>query len=209
LELPLKMKVIYVNINPRIFQFVKEQFFIVIRPIDIIVVPGISMKYPIILFLIIINFLMIQCSFGQEIEFIQTEEPKPLSERAIAVIRRSTGVYAYKYKETLKPIDPHQDYLWIRKITSKSMVASCQKMLAETLQYHKNYKKRCLPVWDYAIEFRQKEASSTFLFSMRCQTLKHHEEEKYHYFGNHKNYFYELFNTELNDTTSEIVKPAK
>jgi len=129
--------------------------------------------------------------------------PGPVSPRGIKNIKRADGIFIYSYRETLNKINPHRDYKTKMRVTDRTLIKRFRGLLAKNALYQPAYKKRCLPVWDTGLEFREKNVSRTFLFSFRCKTMKLVEENIYRDFKREYAGFYALFRYEINSRTSE------
>lgn len=139
----------------------------------------------------------------------EADEPRPdaknpgeISLAAINVVRRANGIFLYKYKETMDSIVPDKDYESVRRITNPQVIADLKKVLSENADYKQQYVSRCLPVWDYGLEFRDGEKKKTFLFSFRCNTMKLYEDRLFRDFSPQRAALYALFNYEINEKTS-------
>lgn len=132
--------------------------------------------------------------------------PGQAAARAIKVVQRATGVFVYQYAETMEPIRPLQDFVSVRKVIDPGVIKELKRLLSENADYKPQFTARCLPVWDYGLEFREKEQSSLFLFSFRCGTLKLVAETLFKDFGPQRTAFYSIFKYEINEKTSVVVK---
>lgn len=131
------------------------------------------------------------------------QNPGEIPLATINVIQRAKGIYLYTYKETMDPIDPYKDYETKRRITDPQIIERLKKILADNADYKQQYTARCLPVWEYGLEFRGSEGDHrTFLFSFRCNTLKLVEERVWRDFTPQKTELYSLLRYEINDQTS-------
>ena len=140
------------------------------------------------------------------------KNPGPISQRSIKIIQRAQGVFIYTYPERVGlPLDPHKDFTKKRRLTDANVIKDFRRLLTENAEFNPVYRKRCLPVWDYGIEFRDKAEgeSRTFLFSFRCNTLKIHEEKVYRDFTPQRTEIYGLLKYEVNDKTSRAVSVLK
>ncbi len=142
-------------------------------------------------------------------EELKSDEPKPdpknpgeISLAAINVVRRANGIFLYKYKETMDSIVPDKDYETVRRITNPQVIADLKAALSDNAGYKQQYVSRCLPVWDYGLEFRDGEKKKTFLFSFRCNTMKLVEDRLFRDFSPQRAVLYPLFNFEINEKTS-------
>ncbi|MBI3396432.1 MAG: hypothetical protein HY042_11395 [Spirochaetia bacterium] len=130
------------------------------------------------------------------------KNPGEISLQAINVVRKAPGIYVYTYKETLNPIDPRKDYESVRRLTDEKIIAQFRRLMSENAGYKQQFTARCMPVWDYGIEFRDKDETRTFLFSFRCDTLKLVEDKIFRDFSPQHAELYNLFSTQINDRTS-------
>lgn len=130
------------------------------------------------------------------------QNPGEISLAAINVVRRATGVFLYKYKETMDSIVPDKDYEVVRRITNPQVIADLKSQLSDNAGYKQQYVSRCLPVWDYGLEFRDGDKKKTFLFSFRCNTMKLVEDRLFRDFSPQRAALYALFNFEINEKTS-------
>ena len=123
---------------------------------------------------------------------------------AVEVVQRDQGVFVYSYAETLDELDPFRDYESKRRITNANVVQELRQLITENQSWNPEYTKRCLPVWDYGVEFRDSpDSSTTYLFSFRCQTLKQVEAGLFRDFEPQAVRLYALLTYEVNDRTSE------
>ncbi|MCS7204203.1 MAG: hypothetical protein NZ853_00735 [Leptospiraceae bacterium] len=119
--------------------------------------------------------------------------------RAIKVLHKKEGVYLYEYKETLDSIDPYKDYIKKYKITKKSVIERLTQLVIDNQNYQPDFKARCLPVWEYGLEFRRENESKFFLLSFRCRTLMDVHARTYKDFTPQFVEFYKIIKYELDE----------
>jgi len=133
----------------------------------------------------------------------QSKNPGTIPLSSVNVIQKATGVFVYTYKETLDPLDPFTDFESKRRIQDPQIIERLKKLLTENAQYTPDFRARCLPVWDYGLEFRESESEKRmFLFSFRCNQLKLVEERVFRDFSPQRTELYALLRYEINDQTS-------
>jgi len=128
-----------------------------------------------------------------------------LNNRAIETIRKKEGVYFYTYPETLEPIDPYNDYTKKYRIYKEDIIANLQKLILENREYTPAFKAKCLPIWDYGLEFREKQESHFFLFSFRCRTIKYVNENIFKDFTPQSLEFYKIFRYEIDENSAYLI----
>jgi hypothetical protein len=124
------------------------------------------------------------------------------SERGIDIVQRSSGVFIYRYAETMEQIDPRKDFLSRRQISDPAVIADLKRIMADSAGYTPDFKARCLPVWDLGIEFRGGTESRMYLFSFRCNTMKAVEENLFKDFTPQRTDLYALLQYEINERTT-------
>ena len=135
----------------------------------------------------------------------EPQNPGPITPQTLEIIQNASEIFVYAYQEKVGSLDIKKDILSVRRLTDRDLIANFKRLLGENATYQPQYKKRCLPVWDYGLEFRDKNASRTFLFSFRCDTMKINEEKVYRDFTRERTELFALFKYEVNDLTSETV----
>ncbi len=141
-------------------------------------------------------------------EVYPPKNPGPISERGIKIISRSRGVFVQTYQEKLGPLTD-ADIKQTRRVTDRALIASFKKQLSRNSTFQPKYRKRCLPVYDYGLQFREGKQTRTFRFSFRCNTMFLVEEKIFRDFTRERTDLYTLFKYEVNGKTSEIVPPKK
>lgn len=135
----------------------------------------------------------------------EARNPGPISERSIEIVQKSRGVFVYSYAETLDEIQPYEDYKTKREITSDGVIRDLRALLAANAEYQPQFTARCLPVWEYGVEFRESpEERRMFLFSFRCNVLVQYEERSYRDFSPQATDIYALLEYEVNERSSRI-----
>lgn len=124
------------------------------------------------------------------------------SERGIDIIQKSSGVFIYRYAETMEQVDPRKDYLSKKQISDGAVIADLKRIMADSAGYTPDFKARCLPVWDIGIEFRSGTESRLYLFSFRCNTMKSVEENQFKDFTPQRTDLYSLLQYEINPRTT-------
>ncbi len=131
------------------------------------------------------------------------ENPGEVPLKAIETVQRSRGVFVYRYGENMADIDPRKDHTEVRRIIDARVLRELKQLLAENAEYSPQYRARCLPSWDYGLEFRESpEKRATFLFSFRCNQMMIYEEKVYRDFSPQSVKFYALLKYELNERTT-------
>lgn len=133
----------------------------------------------------------------------------PGTNRAIKIIQRSKGVFLYEYKlaDPFKKIDPYIDYHSYRRLTHAGLIGDIKSLLDENKDFNPEYKKRCLPHWQYGLEFRESSKKRRMiLFSFQCSTMMIFEEKVYRDFSPQNARLYALLKYQINDRTSEVLK---
>jgi hypothetical protein len=129
--------------------------------------------------------------------------PGQISLRAIETIQRSQGVFVYTYAESLEAFDPYTAFESRRQLTEANVVRDIRALLSENREYQQQFTARCLPVWEYGVEFRESpERKTLFLFSFRCNTLMAYEEKAYRDFSPQAVRLYALLRYEVNARSS-------
>jgi len=150
-----------------------------------------------ILITILTLLILASCkSTAQDSDSIPPEDlPKAVpSARSVEIVRRSTGVFIYKYKESIDPINPQNDYIEEKRIPDAVTIQRIKDLLLANESYSPQYRVRCLPNWDYGIEFRESKTQSRFfLFSTRCNQLKLHEDKIFRDYSPQRESFHEIF----------------
>lgn len=140
------------------------------------------------------------------------ESPPPASnwspslERAIEVVQKESGVYLYRYAETIEPINPRNDYTEKYRIFRQSTIEDLRNLVASNREYEPEFKARCLPVWDAGLEFRDEGQSVMFLFSFRCNTIRYVERNLFNNFTPQRTAFYKIFQYEINDESAVLIE---
>ncbi|MFN3605217.1 MAG: hypothetical protein ACK4UJ_10970 [Leptonema sp. (in: bacteria)] len=128
-----------------------------------------------------------------------------LNSRAIEIIQKKEGVYFYIYPETIDPINPERDYSKKYKIHNKQILESLKQLILANKEYEPEFKARCLPVWDYGLEFRSLQESHFFLFSFRCNTIRYVNENLFKDFSPQSLLFYKIFKYEIDEKNSILL----
>lgn len=126
-------------------------------------------------------------------------------QRAIDVVQKESGVYLYRYAETLSEIDPRKDYTEKYRIFRKSTIDELRQLIANNREYEPEFKARCLPVWDTGLEFRDEDQSVMFLFSFRCNTIRYVEGNLFKDFTPQRTGFYKIFYYEITDESAVLL----
>lgn len=156
-------------------------------------------KIILISFLIVGNFWLPTNSFCEDMNVI-------LNSRAIEVIQKKEGVYFYIYPETIEPIDPQKDFIKKYKLYNQTMIENLNQLILSNKEYKPEFTARCLPVWDYGLEFRYKKESHFFLFSFRCNTIKYVNENLFKDFSPQSIEFYKIFKYEIDENNSLLLE---
>jgi hypothetical protein len=130
----------------------------------------------------------------------------PSIERAIAVVQKDSGVYFYRYAETIEPIEPRKEYREKYRIFKPSVIEELRDLIASNREYEPEFKARCLPVWDAGLEFRDEGQSVMFLFSFRCNTIRYVEGSLFKDFTPQRTAFYKIFHYEINDDSAVLLE---
>jgi hypothetical protein len=120
--------------------------------------------------------------------------------RAIEVVPRYEAMRALRYRDTLDAQDYRKDFTKEAQVQAEDALAFARLLEAEP-EFAGAYRKRCLPVWDYGLEFLGKQArpGRLVLFSFRCATIYIREPGQkpgtgyYRDFGDQREKFYVLF----------------
>lgn len=137
----------------------------------------------------------------------QPEQPGPAGiERAIEVVQSKSGVYVYTYAETMDDIDPKKDYVAKYRVFDEPLIARLRKAIAENRDYSPEFKARCLPMWEYGLEFREPKATATFLFSFRCNTIRYVEGNLFKDFTPQRAQFFQFFRYEVRPETASLLE---
>lgn len=119
--------------------------------------------------------------------------------RAIEVVPKYDAVRALRYPDTLDELDFRRDFSKAQRIETLQDFERFATLLRANREYHPEYRKRCLPVWDYGLEFlnENKKPGRLILFSFRCATLQIRDPGEaqglYRDFEPQRRDFYELF----------------
>ena len=140
-----------------------------------------------------------------------SQEPRNPGEvplKAVEIVQRARGVFVYRYAENMADIDPLKDFESARRIVDSKIIHELKQQLAENAEYSPQFTARCLPSWDYGLEFREsREKRRTILFSFRCKQMMIYEEKVYRDFTPQSVKFYALFNYELDEGTTRPLVP--
>lgn len=148
------------------------------------------------------SFLLPTASFTEEKNIV-------LNSRAIEVIQKKEGVYFYTYPETIEPIDPQKDFIKKYRVNSHTIIENLNRLILANKEYKPEFTARCLPVWDYGLEFRSKKESHFFLFSFRCNTIKYINENLFKDFTPQSIEFYKIFKYEIDENNSLLLEEKK
>jgi hypothetical protein len=128
-----------------------------------------------------------------------------LNNRAIETVQKKEGVYFYTYPETLEFIDPYKDYTKKYRIYKEDIITNLQRLIIQNREYTPAFRAKCLPIWDYGLEFRQKQESHFFLFSFRCRTIKYVNENIFKDFTPQSLEFYKIFKYEIDESSAYLI----
>ncbi|MCR9143667.1 MAG: hypothetical protein NXI24_15570 [bacterium] len=138
------------------------------------------------------------------------ENPGEVPLKAIETVQRSRGVFVYRYSENMGDINPLKDFVEARRIIDSQVIGELKGLLTENAEYSPQFTARCLPSWDYGLEFRESpEKRTTFLFSFRCNQMMIFEDRVYRDFSPQSVKFYALLKYELNERTTRGWRPEK
>lgn len=136
-------------------------------------------------------------------EDIEAQNPGEVPEASLQIVRNARAVYVYRYEENMGDIDPHADFTSARRVTEAAAIQELRRLLSENAAYSPQFTARCLPSWDYGLEFRESDASRvTFLFSFRCKQMMIYERKVYRDFTPQSVKFHALFSFELDEDTT-------
>lgn len=131
------------------------------------------------------------------------QNPGEVPLKAIETVQRAQGVFVYRYGENMADIEPRKDFEEARRIVDSQVIHELKTLLSENAAYTQQFTARCLPSWDYGLEFRESpEKRTTFLFSFRCNQMMIYEEKVYRDFTPQSVKFYALLRYELNERTT-------
>lgn len=168
-------------------------------------------------FLLVISALATTASCGQikadstinsttQDNSIQTSDRSVSSiERAIDIVQKQSGVYFYRYAETIDPIEPRIDYTIKYRIFKESMIHDLRNLIATNKEYEPEFKAKCLPVYDVGLEFKDQSETAMFLFSYRCNTIRYVEGNQFKDFTPQRTAFYKIFEYEINENSATII----
>ena len=129
-----------------------------------------------------------------------------MNARGIETVQKASGVFYYTYAETLDQIDPLADYQEKREITDGRLIQELKGLMASNEGYSPEFKARCLPMYEYGLEFRENpEQRTTFLFSFRCNTMHYKEKKLWKDFSPIRARLYTLLTYQINDSTSVLI----
>ncbi|KAB2935229.1 MAG: hypothetical protein F9K24_00440 [Leptonema illini] len=151
-------------------------------------------------------FVLLACSEPVRESAPPASNQSPSLERAIEVVQKESGVYLYRYAETIEPIDPRKDYTEKYRIFRQSTIEDLRNLVASNREYEPEFKARCLPVWDAGLEFRDEGQSVMFLFSFRCNTIRYVEGNLFKDFTPQRTAFYKIFQYEINDESAVLIE---
>lgn len=129
--------------------------------------------------------------------------PGPISGETLAITRNASAILVYTYPEKVGGLDPYKDAESVRTVSNRDLIYRFQRLLEQNAEFQPQYRKRCLPVWDYGVEFRSGSKSRMFLFSFRCNSMKIHEENIFRDFERERTDLYALLRYEVNAQTSD------
>ncbi|MBX7058723.1 MAG: hypothetical protein K1X75_11715 [Leptospirales bacterium] len=133
----------------------------------------------------------------------EAQNPGPISNEAIAIVSHAPAIYVYRYAETVNELRPYSDYQSIRKLSDGGLIRDIKLLMAQNRDYQPQFTARCLPVWDYGLEFRiSEDRRRMFLFSFRCNTMMSYEDRAYRDFSPQAVQLYALIHYEISDRTS-------
>ncbi len=131
------------------------------------------------------------------------QNPGEVPEESLQIVRNARSVYVYRYEENMGDIDPHADFTSARRVTEAAAIQELRALLSENAAYSPQFTARCLPSWDYGLEFRENdERRVTFLFSFRCNQMMIYERKVYRDFTPQSVKFHALFSFELDEDTT-------
>ncbi|MBW7856999.1 MAG: hypothetical protein H3C43_01545 [Leptonema sp. (in: Bacteria)] len=126
-------------------------------------------------------------------------------DRAIDIVQKQSGVYFYRYAETIDSIDPRTDYTVKYRIFRESIISDLRNLVASNKEYQPEFKAKCLPVYDVGLEFKDESETAMFLFSYRCNTIRYVEGNQFKDFTPQRTAFYKIFEYEINDDSATII----
>lgn len=127
-------------------------------------------------------------------------------DRAIEVVQSRSGVYVYTYAETMDELDPKKDFIAKYRVFDDALISRLRKAIGENRDYSPDFKARCLPMWEYGLEFRDQKTSATFLFSFRCNTIRYIEGNLFKDFTPQRSQFYQFFTYEVRPDTASLLE---
>lgn len=151
-------------------------------------------------------FVLLSCSQSVKESVPAASNQSPSLERAIEVVQKESGVYLYRYAETIEPMDPREDYTEKYRIFKQSIIEELRNLVASNREYEPEFKARCLPVWDAGLEFRDEGQSIMFLFSFRCNTIRYVEGNLFKDFTPQRTAFYKIFQYEINNESAVLIE---
>lgn len=154
------------------------------------------------LFLIPVSIVSIMRRIIVSLFLLQIGAVWAQSERGIDIVQRSTGIFVYRYAETMDQIDPRKDFISKKQITDPAVAADLRRIMADAAGYTPDFKARCMPVWDLGIEFRTASETRMYLFSFRCNTMKSVEDNLFKDFTPQRTDLYSLLQYEINSRTT-------
>lgn len=129
--------------------------------------------------------------------------PGPISQETLRVMRNATEILVYTYPEKIGGLQPSKDYSSVQRLSEASIIYRFRGLIEQNSEFQPEYRKRCMPVWDYGVEFRAADQKRTFLFSFRCNTMKVHEDNVFRDFERERVGLYALLRYEVNASTAE------
>ena len=84
----------------------------------------------------------------------EARNPGPVSKDTLAIVRHASEIYVYTYPQKIGGLDPHKDPRTRKRITDRFLVDSFRKLIEANAVFQPAYRKRCMPIYDYGIEFR-------------------------------------------------------
>ena len=129
--------------------------------------------------------------------------PGPISEKTFAIMRNAREILIYTYPEKVGGLDPARDHTSMRRVADLGLIYRFQGLLEQNAVFQPAYRKRCMPVWDFGVEFRAAGDKRTFLFSFRCNTMMVHEENIFRDFERERVGIYALLRYEVNAATTD------